>query len=72
MSHAAVTDVLDRAMHDDAFLDRFHTTPGQALAEYDLTESERATLTSGDETAIHELIGNPQLDWQISITVVVV
>lgn len=72
MSTATVSDVLDRTMHDDRFLDQFIMNPKQALAEYDLTEAEEAALSSKTDAEVYDIIGEAQLDWNVAIAVVVI
>ena len=71
MSATAASDVLDRTMSDEAFLDRFRADPAAALEQYDLTEDEQAALASREESAVRELLGEASLDWQVSVVVVV-
>ena len=71
MSATVATDVLDRTMSDEAFLDRFRAEPAAALEEYDLTPAEEAALASRDESTIRELVGEANLEWQVSVVVVV-
>lgn len=71
MSLTAVTGVLDRTMRDDAFLDQFHRDPEAALETYDLTDNEVEALLSGREDRVYEIIGEAQLDWDVSVVVVV-
>lgn len=72
MSTATVSDVLDRTMHDDRFLDQFIMNPKKALAEYDLTEAEEAALASKTDAEVYDIIGEAQLDWNVAIAVVVI
>lgn len=72
MSTATVSDVLDRTMHDDRFLDQFIMNPKEALAEYDLTEAEEAALASKTDAEVYDIIGEAQLDWNVAIAVVVI
>lgn len=72
MSTVAVTDVLDRSMRDDAFLDRFLTQPEETLSDYDLTPEEHDALLTRDDRAVYDAIGDAHLDWQISVVVVVI
>ncbi len=72
MSTATVSDVLDRTMHDDQFLDSFIMNPNKALAEYDLTDAEEAALASKTDAEVYDIIGEAQLDWNVAIAVVVI
>lgn len=72
MSTATVSDVLDRTMHDDRFLDRFIMNPSDAMAEYELTEKEQAALASKTDAEVYDILGEAQLDWNVAIAVVVI
>jgi hypothetical protein len=72
MSTATVSDVLDRTMHDDQFLDQFIMDPNNALAEYDLTDAEEAALASRTDEDVYDVLGEAQLDWNVAIAVVVI
>jgi hypothetical protein len=46
VSHDAVQTVLERTVSDEAFRSRLFTRPDEALAEYELSPTERAALRS--------------------------
>ncbi len=52
MSSDGVRDAIHSAMQDETFLDEFRADPEAALAEFDLTDEERAALASGDSDRI--------------------
>lgn len=72
MSATAVSGVLDRANHDDAFLDWLRTDPDAALSRYEgLTPAERDALAGGAEDDVWDAAGVLKADWDIAIVVVV-
>ncbi|MFB6173945.1 MAG: Os1348 family NHLP clan protein [Halobacteriales archaeon] len=71
MSATAVSDLVDRTMTDEAFLDRVRTDPDAALAEYDLESDELAALESRREDRVRDALGQAELGWDVSIVVVV-
>ena len=47
MSIAAVSEMLGRVLRDSAFAAQLKIDPDRAMAEYELTESERAAIVAG-------------------------
>ncbi|MFB6173944.1 MAG: Os1348 family NHLP clan protein [Halobacteriales archaeon] len=70
MSVAATRSVLDRTMTDEAFLDRVRTDPDAALAEYDLTEEERAALAAGDGAWLGDYLEEMALKTAVIVVIV--
>jgi formate dehydrogenase alpha subunit len=56
-SVTAILAVLYRASQDNAFLAELSTNPEEALAEYNLTDEEKAAIDSGDVRRIEALVG---------------
>lgn len=57
MSRYAVNSVLYRLKKDRAFRERFMTDPREALADFDLSDAERAAFVARDMYRINELGG---------------
>lgn len=47
---------MDSAMEDPTLAHRFRADPEAVLDQYDLTEEERATLLSGDQNDVADLV----------------
>jgi hypothetical protein len=62
--HAVLT-VLEKAAEDSAFLAALAANPAKALAEYDLTNEQRAALVAGDITTLEKLVG--RLDERLKV-----
>lgn len=54
MSRTAVKEILDRALLEEDFRADIEADPERALANYDLTDEERAVLVSRDLAAMDE------------------
>ncbi len=59
MTMQAVSDVIERVVHDEAFRERLKSNPDAALADYDLSPEERAAFDVGR-------VGAERLDPRIS------
>ncbi len=56
MANATISDVVDRAMNNEAFRMQFRSNPEAALEEFDLDEAdERALLEQDDDTLIDQI-----------------
>ncbi len=55
MSKTSVNQVIQRAVSDAAFRRQLQREPGKALAGFDLTAEERASITSGDPARLTAL-----------------
>ena len=58
MSQATVGEILARSLRDRSFATKLKTTPETVLAEFELTDEERATIIAG----LHGHGGGAQLD----------
>ena len=68
-----VQRVLSRALVDDQFLNQMKTDPGAALREFDLTDDERAVLTSPDRDLIELMrLGGSSTQPGINIDITVI
>jgi len=56
-SVTSILAVLYRASQDSAFLAELSANPEEALAEYSLTDEEKAAIDSGDIRRIEALVG---------------
>lgn len=65
---SAVEDVIDRSMGDEEFLEAFRDDPDAALAEYDLTEEERADLKSRLEGRIRDQVEDRRTNTVFTVT----
>jgi hypothetical protein len=57
MSRYAVNSLLYRLKKDPEYRERFTADPGDAIAEIDLTDAERAAFVARDMRKINELGG---------------
>lgn len=60
MSRAVVNEILDTALLDEEFRHAIESDPEGFLAGYDLTDDERAALTTRNFKKATELAGGPQ------------
>lgn len=57
MSEESLRRFLDRLNTDEAFREGMHSDPAGALAEFELSVTERTALGMGDEDALRRLTG---------------
>jgi hypothetical protein len=57
MSEESLRQFLDRLNGDAAFVERLKANPGEALAEFDLSQTERVALATNDEDSLRRLAG---------------
>lgn len=72
MSAANFKQAMHRSMKDEAFLDKLRTEPDAALAEYELTEDERAAIKSGDEASVQSAFGEEGILQALTAVAVIV
>jgi hypothetical protein len=57
MSEESLRQFLDRLNGDEAFVERLRANPGDALAAFDLSPTERMALATNDEDSLRRLAG---------------
>lgn len=57
MSQQVVLEIIEKAVNDETFRNLLILAPEVALADYDLTDEERAMLSDLDEQKLEEYAG---------------